>query len=74
MRWAGLIARWGRVEGYKGFWWENLRKSDHLENPDVDGRILFRSIFSNWDVIARTGSMWFSIRTGGGDYQILKNL
>ena len=34
------------------FWWENLRKSDHLENTDVDERILFRWNFRNWDVRA----------------------
>jgi hypothetical protein len=50
---------------YKGFWWENLRKSDHLENPGVDGRIVFRWIFRNWDVRAWTGSMSFRIKTGG---------
>jgi hypothetical protein len=23
----------GRVEGYRGFWWGNLRERDHLEDP-----------------------------------------
>jgi len=64
MRWAGYIA-WGRVEVFTGFWWENLRKSDHLENPGVDGRIVFRWIFRNWDARAWTGSMSFRIKTGG---------
>jgi len=39
MRWVRHIARWGRVEVYKAFWWENLRKSNHLENIHVDGMI-----------------------------------
>jgi hypothetical protein len=27
---------------YSGFWWENLRKGDHLGDPGVDGRIILR--------------------------------
>jgi hypothetical protein len=33
---------------YAGFWWENLRKTDHLEDPGVDGRIIRRWIFRKW--------------------------
>jgi hypothetical protein len=29
-----------RAEVYAGFWWENLRKRGHLEDPGVDGRII----------------------------------
>jgi len=28
-----------------GLWWGNLRETDQLENPDVDGRIILRWIF-----------------------------
>jgi len=35
----------GRGEAYTGFWWGNLRERDHLEDPDVDGRIILRWIF-----------------------------
>ena len=34
---------------YTGFWWGNLRERDHLEDPDVDGRIILRWIFRKWD-------------------------
>ena len=40
MRWAGHVALMGRGEVCTGFWWENLREKDHLEDPGVDGRII----------------------------------
>ena len=36
---------------YTGFWWGNLRKRDHLENPGEDGRIILRCIFRKWDEV-----------------------
>jgi hypothetical protein len=39
---------WTRGEAYKRFWWGNLRKRDHLEDQDVDGRIILRWIFKKW--------------------------
>jgi hypothetical protein len=32
-----------------GFWWRNLRKGDHLEEPGVYGRIILKRIFEKWD-------------------------
>ena len=49
MRRAGHVARMGRVEVYKEFWWGNLSERDHLEDPGVDGRIILRWIFRKWD-------------------------
>jgi hypothetical protein len=37
---------WGRGEVLMEFKWGNLRKGDHLENPDVDGRIILKWIFA----------------------------
>jgi hypothetical protein len=37
-----------------------------LEDPGVNGRIILRWIFRNWDVMAWTGSIWLRIRTDGG--------
>ena len=39
----------GRGEVHTGFWWGNLRKRDHLEDPGVEERILLRWIFGEWD-------------------------
>jgi hypothetical protein len=38
---------WDRRGVYR-FWWGNLRERDHLEDPDVDGRIILRWIFRKW--------------------------
>jgi hypothetical protein len=40
----------GRGEEYTRFWWENIRKRDHLGDPGVDGRIILKWIFWKWDV------------------------
>jgi len=50
MIWAGHVARiGGREEAYTGFWWGNLRERNHLEDPDLDGMIILRRIFSKLD-------------------------
>jgi hypothetical protein len=50
MRWAGHVAHMGKGEVHTSFWWGNVRERDHLEDPDVDGRLILRWIFRNWDV------------------------
>ena len=49
IRRTGLVAHMGKGEVYTGFWWANLREGDHLEDPGVDGRIILRWIFKNWE-------------------------
>jgi len=51
---------------YTEFWFGNMKESDHLQDPGVDGRLILRRIFRKWDVGAWTGSMWLRIGTGGG--------
>jgi len=51
---------------YTGFWWRQLRETDHLEDLVVDGKVTLRWIFRKWDVGAWTGLIWFRIETGGG--------
>jgi hypothetical protein len=45
----------GREEACTGFWWENLRKRDHLLDPDINVRIILRIIFRKWDVVVWIG-------------------
>jgi hypothetical protein len=51
MGWAGHVARMGRGETCKGFWWESPKEKDHLEDEGVDGRM---------------GSKWILGRLVGG--------
>jgi len=44
IRWAGHVARMGRGGAYTGFWWGNLRKRDHLEDPGVDEKMAIQEV------------------------------
>jgi hypothetical protein len=44
----------------------NLKERDHLEDPGLCGRIIFRWIFRKWDVRTGMGSICLRIRTGSG--------
>jgi len=61
---GGACSTYGR-EVYTGFGWGNLRESDHLEDQDVDGRVILRWILRKGDVRAWTGSICLRIGTGG---------
>jgi hypothetical protein len=34
---------------HTGFWWAGLRDKDHLKGLDIDGRIILKWIFNEWD-------------------------
>ena len=57
---------WWRGVVCTGFWWGNPRERDHWGDPDVDGRIILRWIFREWDVGVWTLWSWLRIWTGGG--------
>ena len=45
MRWAEHVARMAGEEKRIEFWWRNMRETDNLGDPRVDGRIILRWIF-----------------------------
>jgi hypothetical protein len=48
-----------------GFWWQNLKERDHLEDLGVDERIILQRIFKKYNWRLRPGRMWLRIRTRG---------
>jgi hypothetical protein len=66
MSWLGQVAHIGSGDLYTGFWWGNLRVRDHLEDSNVDERLILSWTFRKWYVGAWTGLSWLRRRGGGG--------
>jgi len=45
----------GGQKRYTGFWSEDMAKRDHLEDLDVDGRMILKWIFNKWDGETKIG-------------------
>ena len=45
----GHLARMGIGEVHTELWQENLRVRDHLEDPGIEGRIILKWIFRQWN-------------------------
>jgi hypothetical protein len=56
---------WETEDEHTGFWWEDLRERNHLEDLSVDGRKILKWVFKKWDREAWAGLIWLSTRTGG---------
>jgi hypothetical protein len=70
---GGACGTYGTEENHTKAWWEKQRVNYHLENQSVDGRIIIRWIFRNWDVGTWTGSIWLRIGTDGGHINSVMN-
>jgi len=55
----------GEKRCYTRFWWGNLQKRDHVEDPNINGNIILIWIFRKWEVRVWTGPIWLRKRTGG---------
>jgi hypothetical protein len=57
MRWAGNVARVGRRQTHRGFWWGNQREKFHLEDLGKGRRkILKRTV--DWTYLAQKRNKW----------------
>jgi hypothetical protein len=43
---------WGRGEVHTGFWWKTVKERGHLEDVDIDVRIMWKGILSIQDRIS----------------------
>jgi len=59
------VALMGDKEVHTRFWLGDLRERDHLEDLDVDWRIL-KWIVQKWDEELWAGFIWLRIGKGGG--------
>jgi hypothetical protein len=68
---------WERVEVHSWFWWRNLREGDHLEDPDVDERIVLKWIFEKrgmgmeWIYLAQNRDRWLAVVNAVMDLRVL---
>jgi hypothetical protein len=66
MRWVRHVIHVGDRTGAYRVWWLVLKKRDHLEHLDLDGRMILKLIFKNWDAEALNGLNWLGIGISGG--------
>ena len=66
MRWAGHVARMGKGRGVHRVLVRKPEGKNHWGDPDIDGRIILRSIFRKWEGVVGTGWSWLRIGRGGG--------
>jgi hypothetical protein len=63
---AHFFSECGTEEVPTGFSWRDMMKTDHFEDLSVDGRIILKWMFKEWELEAWTGLLWFKMGTGSG--------
>jgi hypothetical protein len=49
MQSAGYVTSMSEKNLHTEFWWGDLRERDHLKDQGIDGRIILKLMFKNWD-------------------------
>jgi hypothetical protein len=65
MSWARDVARYGGTEIRAGFWWGNLRESDHMGDSGLDEKIILRRNFTKFG----RGMDWIDLTHGVEKWQ-----
>jgi len=64
MRWAGNVARVGRRQTHRGFWWGSQKEKVHLEDLGKDRRKIFKRKLNkqdggvDWTDLAQKRNKW----------------
>jgi hypothetical protein len=66
IKWAGHVAPMRKRRGLYRVLVGKPEGKNHLVDPGLDGRLILRWIFRNWDVGIWIGSSWLMIGRGGG--------
>jgi hypothetical protein len=67
IRWAEHMELMGKIKRHTVYCWETFKKSDHLENLGVNGRIKQKLTLNNWNGGTRTGLIWLTRGTHGNE-------
>jgi len=62
---SGICSAWERLEMRTKFWSENLKGRNHLENLDVDGKIILKRILGKVCEKVWTRCFWLRTWTSG---------
>ena len=63
-----------------GFWWENLRKRDHLEDSGIDGRIILRHLqevgceAKGWIDVVQDRDRWWAMVNAAMNLRVVQNV